>query len=249
MTSIPIAPPAAVLDEFRALLHAARASGDTEPTAMTLATAGGDGNLSARTVLLKDVDARGFVFYTNCNSNKGRALEENPRAALLFLWKALQVSPQGDTGRQVSPEGDTGRQVSPQGDTEKQVSPQGDTGRQVSPQGDTTKQVQVKIEGCVETVTAREADDYFASRARESQIGAWASMQSETLDSRDVLTQRIAAFTAKFDGIAVPRPAHWSGFRVLPNMIEFWYGAPFRLHERIRHEFIAGSWQTRLLFP
>ncbi len=219
MTIFSIAPPTAVLDEFRALLHAARESGDTEPTAMTLATAGADGNISARTVLLKDVDARGFVFYTNFNSNKGRDLQENPRAALLFLWKALQVSPQGDTEKQVSLAGDT------------------------------TKQVQAKIEGCVETVSASEADDYFASRARESQIGAWASMQSETLDSRDILTQRIAEFTAKFDGIAVPRPAHWSGFRVLPNMIEFWYGAPFRLHERVRHEFINGSWQTRLLFP
>jgi pyridoxamine 5'-phosphate oxidase len=221
MTIFPIAPPTAVLDEFRALLQAARESGDTEPTAMTVATAGADGNISARTVLLKDVDARGFVFYSNFNSNKGRDLQENPRAALLFLWKMLRL----------------------------QVSPEGDTGRQVSPEGDTAKQVQAKIEGQVETVTAREADDYFASRPRESQIGAWASMQSETLDSRDVLTQRIAEFTAKFEGVAVPRPPHWSGFRVLPNMIEFWYGAPFRLHERVRHEFIGGSWQTRLLFP
>ena len=209
MTIVPIAPPAAVLDEFRALLQAARESGDAEPTAMTLATASADGNISARTVLLKDVDARGFVFYSNCNSNKGRDLQENPRAALLFLWKALQVSPEGDTGRQV----------------------------------------QAKIEGQVETVTAREADDYFASRPRESQIGAWASMQSETLDSREILTRRIAEFTGKFEGVAVPRPAHWSGFRVLPNMIEFWFGAPFRLHERVRHELIDGSWQTRLLFP
>lgn len=219
MTTNAIAPPAAVLDEFRALLSAARESGDPEPTAMTLATAGSDGAISARTVLLKDVDARGFVFYTNFNSNKGRDLEENPRAALLFLWKALQVSPQGDTEKQVSP------------------------------QGDTTKQVQVKIEGQVEAVTASEADDYFASRPRDSQIGAWASMQSETLASREVLTQRIAEFNAKFEGIAVPRPEHWSGFRVLPNMIEFWFGAPFRLHERVRHELIDVSWQTRALFP
>jgi pyridoxamine 5'-phosphate oxidase len=196
-----IPPPSAVLDEFRTLLNAARESGDTEPTAMTLATAGADGAISARTVLLKDVDARGFVFYTNLGSIKGRHLQENSRAALLFLWKTLRL------------------------------------------------QVQVKIEGGVETVTKREADDYFASRPRESQIGAWASKQSEALESREVLTQRIAEFNAKFEGIPVPRPPHWSGFRVLPNMIEFWFGAPFRLHERARHELIDGAWQTRTLFP
>ena len=201
MTTTLIAPPAAVLDEFRALLTAARESGDTEPTAMTVATVGADGAISARTVLLKDVDARGFVFYTNFNSNKGRDLQENPRAALLFLWKTLRL------------------------------------------------QVQAKIEGQVETVSAKEADDYFASRPRESQIGAWASMQSETLHSREVLTQRIAEFNAKFEGIPVPRPPYWSGFRVLPNMIEFWFGAPFRLHERVRHELVDGAWQTRTLFP
>ena len=201
MTTNLIAPPPAVLDEFRALLTAARESGDTEPTAMTVATVGADGDISARTVLLKDVDARGFVFYTNFNSNKGRDLQTNPRAALLFLWKTLRL------------------------------------------------QVQAKIEGQVETVSAKEADDYFASRPRESQIGAWASMQSETLDSRDVLTQRIAEFNAKFEGIPVPRPPYWSGFRVLPKMIEFWFGAPFRLHERLRHELVDGAWQTRTLFP
>ena len=197
---------------------------------MTLATAGADGGISARTVLLKDVDARGFVFYTNLTSNKGQNLLENPRAALLFLWKALRLP----TGA---------------GDAAKQVSPAGDTAKQVSPAGDTAKQVQVKIEGYVETVTSSEADEYFASRPRESQIGAWASKQSETLDSREVLTQRIAQFNAQFDGVSVPRPPHWSGFRVLPNMIEFWFGAPFRLHDRARHELIDGTWRSRVLFP
>ena len=235
-----IAPPAAVLGEFRTLLNAARASGDTEATAMTLATAGADGGISARTVLLKDVDARGFVFYTNLASNKGQDLQENPRAALLFFWKALRL--------QTGP-GDTAKQVSPAGDTAKQVSPAGDTAKQVSPAGDTAKQVQVKIEGDVEAVSSSEADEYFASRPRESQIGSWASKQSETLDARDVLTQRIAQFNAQFDGVAVPRPPHWSGFRVLPNMIEFWFGAPFRLHERVRHELIDGTWRSRVLFP
>ena len=208
MTTKLIPPPAEVLQEFRALLNAARASGDTEPTAMTLATAGTDGAISARTVLLKDVDARGFVFYTNYHSNKGQDLQENPRAALLFLWKALSL----EVGLEA-------------------------------------KQVQVKIEGSVETVSASEADVYFAQRPRDSQIGAWASKQSETLASRDVLQQRIAEFSAKFEGVAVPRPPHWSGFRVLPNMIEFWFGAAHRLHERVRHELVDGVWQTRTLFP
>ncbi len=203
-------PPKAVLDEFRTLLHAARASGDSEPTAMTLATTGNDGGISARTVLLKDVDARGFVFYTNLTSNKGQDLQENPRAALLFLWKSLRL---------------------------------------VWLEGDTAKQVQAKIEGSVESVSGNEADDYFASRPRESQIGAWASKQSETLESREVLTQRIAEFNAKFEGVAVPRPPHWSGFRVLPTMIEFWFGAPHRLHDRVRHELVDDAWQTRTLFP
>ena len=208
MTTKLIPPPQVILDEFRALLNAARTSGDPEPTAMTVATAGADGAISARTVLLKDVDARGFVFYTNFNSNKGQDLQENPRAALLFLWKALSLNV-----------------------------------------GLEARQVQVKIEGYVEAVSDREADDYFAQRPRDSQIGAWASKQSETLDSREVLQQRIAEFSDKFDGAAVPRPPHWSGFRVLPNVIEFWFGAAFRLHERVRHELVDGVWQTRALFP
>lgn len=218
MTTKLIPPPSVVLDEFRALLNAARASGDPEPTAMTVATAGADGAISARTVLLKDVDARGFVFYTNFNSNKGQDLQENPRAALLFLWKALSV-------------------------------PAGLEAKQVSPQGDTARQVQVKIEGYVEAVSDREADEYFAQRPRDSQIGAWASKQSETLESRAELLQRIAEYNAKFEGVAVPRPPHWSGFRVLPNVIEFWFGAAFRLHERVRHELVDGVWQNRALFP
>ena len=208
MTTNAMPPPAEVLQAFRTLLNAARASGDSEPTAMTLATAGADGAISARTVLLKDVDARGFVFYTNYNSNKGQDLAENPRVALLFLWKSLRL--------------------------EAGLEP---------------KQVQVKIEGSVESVSASEADAYFAQRPRDSQIGAWASKQSETLASRDVLQQRINEFTAKFEGTEVPRPPHWSGFRVLPNMIEFWFGAAHRLHERVRHELVDGVWQNRTLFP
>ncbi len=111
------------------------------------------------------------------------------------------------------------------------------------------EQVQVKVEGTVEPVTAAEADAYFASRPRESQIGAWASLQSQTLDSRETLERRIAEFSAKFEGGPVPRPPHWSGFRVVPEMIEFWYGAKFRLHERQRYARIEGRWTKRMLYP
>jgi pyridoxamine 5'-phosphate oxidase len=186
---------------FRALLDEARDAGDPEPNAMTVATADARGRPSARTVLLKHFDERGFVFYTNFDSRKGRQLAANPQAALLFLWKTLR------------------------------------------------EQVQAKIEGTVEPVTAAEADAYFASRPRESQIGAWASLQSQTLESRETFEARIAEFTARFDGVAVPRPPHWSGFRVVPEMIEFWYGARFRLHERQRYARVDGRWTKRMLYP
>jgi len=111
------------------------------------------------------------------------------------------------------------------------------------------EQVQAKIEGTVEPVTAAEADAYFASRPRESQIGAWASLQSQTLDSRETFEARIAEFTTKFDGGPVPRPPHWSGFRVVPEMIELWYGAKYRLHERQRYARVDGRWTKRMLYP
>ena len=192
---------AEALATFAQLIEQARAAGDPDATAMTLATADAQGRPAARTVLLKAVDARGFVFYTNYQSRKGRQLTENPHAALLFLWKTLR------------------------------------------------DQVQVKIEGTVEPVDLAEADAYFASRPRPSQIGAWASLQSQTLDSRDTFEARIDAFEKKFEGIEVPRPPHWSGYRVVPEMIEFWYGARFRLHERQHYERVDGVWRKRMLYP
>ncbi len=189
------------LATFAALLDEARAAGDPEPTAMTVATADADGRPSARTVLLKAFDERGFVFYTNFDSRKGRQLTANPHAALLFLWKTLR------------------------------------------------DQVQVKIEGVVEPVTLAEADAYFASRPRPSQLGAWASLQSQTLPSREVFEARFDAFEKKFADGEVPRPPHWSGFRVVPEMIEFWYGAKYRLHDRRHYERIGGAWSQRLLYP
>ena len=190
-----------VVATFQSLLEEAKASGDREPTAMTVATVGAGGRPSARTVLLKAFDARGFVFYTNYDSRKGRQLAENPRAALLFHWKLVRDG------------------------------------------------VQVKVEGATEPVSAAEADAYHATRPRPSQIGAWASLQSRTLATRGEFEQRIAEVERRFEGMDVPRPPNWSGFRVVPDAIEFWYGARFRLHERHRHERVDGRWSERMLFP
>jgi len=192
---------AEALATFRVLLDEAGAAGEPDPTAMSLATADGEGRPSVRAVLLKHFDADGFVFYTNFDSRKGRQLAANPQAALLFLWKMLR------------------------------------------------QQVQVRVEGMVEPVSAAEADAYFESRHRESQIGAWASLQSQTLDSRETFEARLVEFSAKFEGGPVPRPPHWSGFRVVPEMIEFWYGAGFRLHERQRYARTDGQWSRRMLYP
>lgn len=187
---------------FRELLDQARVRGDPEPTAMTVASCDAAGRVSARTVLLKAFDERGFVFYTNTGSLKGRQLGEHPECALLFLWKRLH------------------------------------------------NQVQVRIEGRAGPVSDEEADAYFASRPRMSQIGAWASKQSETLPSRDDFQARIARYQAEFDGREVSRPPHWSGYRVAPRRIEFWYGADHRLHDRDLYECSDdGEWSKRKLYP
>jgi pyridoxamine 5'-phosphate oxidase len=189
------------LNIFNALLAEAKLSIDPEPTAMTVATVGRDGRPAARTVLLKGFDERGFVFYTNFSSRKGRQLAANPQAALLFHWRHLREG------------------------------------------------VQVKIEGTVEPVSADEADAYFASRPRGSQIGAWASLQSQPLASRELFAQRVAEVEERYEGVAVPRPPHWSGFRVVPERIEFWYGANFRLHERQCYSRTDGVWTQEMLYP
>lgn len=192
---------AEILDTFNTLLAEAQASADPEPTAMTVATVGKGGRPSARTVLLKGLDERGFVFFTNFDSSKGRQLAANPQAALLFHWKMIREG------------------------------------------------VQVKIEGSVEPVTAAEADAYFSSRPRPSQIGAWASLQSQTLPSREEFERRIDEMEKRFEDQPVPRPPHWSGFRIVPEMVEFWYGARYRLHERQRYERVDGQWNQRMLYP
>lgn len=191
---------------FEAWMKEAEKSEPNDPNAMVLATVDAGGMPNVRTVLLKDVDAphitdRGFVFYTNFESAKGRELLANPKAALLFYWKSLER--------------------------------------------------QIRIRGPVSLATHGEADAYFASRPRLSRIGAWASHQSRPLSSRDVLEAKVHHFEAKFPEENIPRPAYWSGFRVLPVEMEFWMSRPFRLHDRIlfRRDAPRDSWQKTRLYP
>ena len=190
------------IEEFRALFAQAQAvdrTGLHDPTAMSLATVSSDGSPSVRIVLLKGVDERGFVFFTNLNSRKGRELIATPRAALCFYWPALDT--------------------------------------------------QIRIEGAVEPVSDAEADAYFATRVRESQIGAWASQQSEPLASMDELRARVAAVENLYANKPVPRPPYWTGRRVRPERIEFWHAGEHRLHERRLFERDGDRWTLRRLFP
>jgi pyridoxamine 5'-phosphate oxidase len=193
---------AEALAEFARLFDEADAAGEPDRTAMTLATATLDARPSARTVLLKAFDARGFVFYTHLEGRKGRELQANPYAALLFHWPRVR------------------------------------------------RGIQVRIEGRVHMVPDEEADAYFASRPRGSQVGAWASLQSETLESRVAFATRVADAERQFAGREVPRPPRWTGFRVRPRWIEFWHAGEFRMHERVLYERdVAAHWSKRLLYP
>jgi len=186
---------------FDGWLREAGESEPNDPNAMALATADASGAPSVRMVLLKGRDDRGFVFYTNLESRKGRQLSDNPRGALLFHWKSLRR--------------------------------------------------QVRVEGPVERVSEAEADAYYASRPRGSRIGAWASRQSSPLAERGELERAVAEMEARFPGEEIPRPPHWSGFRVLPHRMEFWIDRPFRLHDRFLFERAGegGPWRVQRLFP
>lgn len=191
--------PTEVISRFETAMQAALVAREPEPSAMSLATSDANGRISVRTILLKELDARGFVFYTNQQSNKGRQLAQHTQAALSIWWKAIFR--------------------------------------------------QVLMEGKVEFVADEEADAYFSGRPRGSQIGAWASLQSEALESRELLERRVQEFEAKFLGENVPRPPHWCGYRLVPDMIEFWYGKESRLHDRFRFTLTDGEWQKQRLYP
>ena len=185
---------------FKDWLAEAEEKESNNPTAMSLATADTTGMPSVRMVLLKEVDERGFVFYTNSESRKGAEITANPNASLCFYWKSMLKS--------------------------------------------------VRVDGGVEKVSETEADAYFKSRSRGSQIGAWASKQSRPLENAFDLEKQIAVYTAKFHIGDVPRPDFWEGYRVVPRRIEFWAERKFRLHERLVYNAKSGGdWKIQRCYP
>jgi pyridoxamine 5'-phosphate oxidase len=186
---------------FASWMEEAIANEPNDPNAMALATVDSRGQPNVRMILLKGADARGFVFYTNCESAKGLELAAMPKAALLFHWKSLRR--------------------------------------------------QIRIRGLVEPATTSEADAYFATRSRESRIGAWASSQSRPLASRSMLEEAVQRLMAEFGDGDVPRPPYWCGYRVVPLEMEFWHDRPFRLHDRIlfRRSGTEEPWVKTRLYP
>lgn len=184
---------------LKELLAKAEQLGIQPHNAAAFATTGKNLQPTVRMLLLKNIDDRGLVFYTNLQSRKARQLIANSRASACFWWPGLQQ--------------------------------------------------QVRVEGRVELVSDREADEYFASRPRGSQIGAWASNQSSEISSRAELVAAVASLTAKYKDQPLPRPPHWSGYRLVPEKIEFWKEQPDRLHERELYMRQANGWKRTLLAP
>jgi pyridoxamine 5'-phosphate oxidase len=187
------------LVQFRTWFEEAVRADLYEPNAMTLATATEDGRPSARTVLLKGYDERGFVFYTNYEGRKAGDLEANPACALLFYWGGLER--------------------------------------------------QVRIEGRASRLSEEESDAYFASRPRGSRLGALASEQSCPVEDRSVLEERVRALEAEYEGRDIPRPRFWGGYRVEPEVVEFWQGRENRLHDRLVYRRAGYGWGIERLQP
>jgi pyridoxamine 5'-phosphate oxidase len=187
------------LKQFRLWFEDVREAGITEANAMLLSTVF-EGRPSGRIVLLKDLDERGFSFFTNYDSKKGHEIAANPQVALTFFWKELER--------------------------------------------------QVRIEGKIGKTSDAESSEYFAVRPRGSQIGAWASGQSEVIPDREFLEEKTKELEARFEGRQVPRPAHWGGYRVVADYVEFWQGRPSRLHDRLAYtKQPDGSWKIERLSP
>lgn len=185
---------------FASWLKEAESTEPNDPNAMCLATVDAGGRPSARMVLLKNHDERGFVWYTNMTSRKGKALAANPVAALCFYWKSTRK--------------------------------------------------QIRIEGDIELVSPEEANAYFASRHRGSRIGAWASKQSQDLESPQALAAQVRSVEAEFENQEdIPRPDHWSGYRLIPETIEFWQDGEYRLHKRMLYTKTNQGWTQQWLFP
>jgi pyridoxamine 5'-phosphate oxidase len=186
---------------FRQWFAEAAAKEVNDPDAITLATVDASGMPDARAMLGKQVDERGFVFYTNAESAKGGEIAANPKAAILYHWKSLRR--------------------------------------------------QVRARGPLAKISDAESDAYFASRARLSRIGAWASQQSRPLESRGKLLGEVAILTAKFGIGEIPRPPYWGGFRLTPIQIEFWQDHQYRLHDRVRFTRASEGdpWRRQRLYP